>query len=253
MAEEKIDYTRHYRKWHSDSVEYTNQISGYYKSNFIPHLDIEEGHKILDIGCGMGLFLQAMRDFGFLNIEGIDIDEGQVEACKKKNLKVSLVKDSLQYLSEKVNHFDRITLFDVLEHIPQNGHLAFLKAIFKSLKPDGKLVLTVPNANSVLATRWRYIDWTHHISFTETSLDFVLYNSGFQQIEIKETEFFSKPSPRLFFTRYILKKDYRKRLKHWLLFKFFRKVQRLKYIAELGQEQGAAIPLSLNLLAIAAK
>ena len=250
---EKVDYTRHYKKWHTDTPEYLNYIVTFNKKIVSPYLPIKRESKILEIGCGTGNMLLALRELGYDKIEGIEIDEGQAKACMQKGLNVKKVDNSTEFLINNSNSYDLVLLFDVLEHIRQEEQLPFLISLCNSLRTGGKLICTVPNANSALSARWRYIDWTHFISFTEHSLDFVLYNAGFKQIEVKEMEFFSRPVGRLFFTRSIFSKEFRKRLKQWYLFKFFRKVQRLKMIAELGYEQGEKVPLSLNLMAIATK
>jgi len=122
--------------------------------------------------------------------------------------------------------------------------LDLLRSIHQSLKPGGRLILTVPNANSSLSARWRYIDWTHETSFTEHSLDFILSNAGFGQIDIRGSEFNRRPPlPFLPISG----------SRHWWAFCFFRLFRRLEMMAELGPDQGRKVPLSLNLLAIADK
>jgi SAM-dependent methyltransferase len=131
-----------------------------------------------------------------------------------------------------------------VEHVPKEFHLDLLRSIHQSLEPEGRLILTVPNANSSLAARWRYIDWTHETSFTEHSLDFVLSNAGFQKITIQPAEFLFRP--RFFYLPI-------SGSRHWWAFCFFRFFRRLEMMAELGPDQGRKIPLSLKLLAIADK
>jgi hypothetical protein len=103
-------------------------------------------------------------------------------------------------------------------------------------------VLTVPNANASLGMRWRYNDWTHTASFTEHSLDFVLFNAGFRKINVSPAEFVRRPK------WYFLPIG---GARHWWAFCFFRLFRRLEMMAELGPEQGRQVPLSLNLLAVA--
>jgi len=83
--------------------------------------------------------------------------------------------------------------------------------------------------------RQRYIDWTHEISFSPESLDFILYNGGFAQVVISETH----NPPLLGVGGYV----------RAALRVFFRSIRRLQYFAEAtGGER--TLPLSSNLLAV---
>jgi cyclopropane fatty-acyl-phospholipid synthase-like methyltransferase len=257
-----IDYTRQYEKWHSDTPEHIQQMKDFYKKMLHKFLPSKLESRILDVGCGMGFTLMSLQEIGYVHLEGIDIDSGQVQSCLNKKLNVTHVQDSTTFLRSMSNSYDLIVAIDVIEHIPHDKQFEFVRAINLALKSGGKLICTVPNANSALASRWRYIDWTHHVSFTEHSLDFLLFNAGFSSIEIHETEFFYPPYVpkilsrnilRKWFWNLILSEDFRKTLLHWQIFKVVRLWQRAQMIAELGWEQGAVVPLSLNILAIGVK
>jgi SAM-dependent methyltransferase len=232
---EQIDYTRHYQNWHSDTPEHIATMVSFYKSNVLQYFTGNKDALILDIGCGMGFLLLALKSVGYKNAMGIDTDEGQVNSCIAKGLSVEMVADSIAYLNQNKQKFDVITAFDVIEHIPPDIQISFCKAIREALKPQGFFVATVPNANSFLASRNRYIDFTHHVTFTEISLDFILYNAGFKKIEIQPMDFVKFSANPLKFL-------------HWILFKTFRMFRRLNFIAELGLKQGKRVPLSFNLL-----
>ncbi len=236
----QIDYTRYYRKWHSDTPEHIRAMKGFYQRILGSYLPSNQDTSILDVGCGTGFALMALQGLGFSNLEGIDADQGQVLACQAKQLPVTHRDDSTSFLAQRPNSYDLILALDVIEHIPQTSQLLFTRSIQTALKPGGYFICTVPNANSALASRWRYNDWTHYTSFTEHSLDFLLYNSGFENIQVHSTEFFQ---PKLI-SRAVLRN---------ILFKMIRGFRRLELIAELGWQQAKDIPLSLNILATANK
>lgn len=237
-----IDYTRYYSKWHKESLAHRLEKIDYYKYILGPHLPKNLADLILDIGCGTGLALGFLRDAGYQNIQGIDTDAGQVKVAQENQLPVFHVKDSISYLNGRKQEAQCVLCLDVLEHVAKKNQIDFLRSIFQALKPNGRLILTVPNANSAIASRWRYNDWTHEASFTEHSLDFVLFHAGFKKIRVAPAEFTRRP--KLFCLPI-------SGSRHWWAFCFFRLFRRLEMMAELGPQQGREIPLSLNLIAIA--
>jgi SAM-dependent methyltransferase len=212
----------------------------FYEAGVVSYLPEDRSLKILDIGCGMGFLLLALQKAGYANSMGIDVDKSQVESCRRKNLNVIQVSDTFSFLKEHAEEFDVVTAFDVLEHIPVGLQIDFIRNAFISIKKGGLFIVTTPNANSVIASRNRYIDYTHHCLFTEISLDFVLYNGGFRSIAVYPFEYVSFNATL-------------KSLAHKLIFRFFRFFRRLQMMAEIGTTWGKKVPLSFNLLAVAQK
>ena len=235
-----IDYSRHYKNWHSDTEEHIHKMNLLYSAIIAKHFPPDKNIQVLDVGCGMGFLMLALKTAGYQFIKGIDSDEQQVMSCRQKKLDVSLVNNGADFLNENRGKYDLITAFDVLEHIPASNQIDFVKSIYESLKPGGIFIATVPNANSVLASRNRYIDHTHHVLFTEVSLDFVLYNGGFRYIEINPLD-------------YIIRSASLRSFLHRILLSYFRFRRRLEMIAELGTTWGKKIPLSFNLIGKAIK
>ena len=217
-------------------------MSSHHQRILKPHLPLNPDSAVLDVGCGMGFALESLRQLGYRHLEGFDTDKNQVALAQKAGLPVLWAENPLSFLAERTGSKDLILCLDVLEHVPKTGQLAFASAIRQALKPGGRAILTVPNASSALASRWRYIDLTHETSFTEHSIDFLLFNSGFSKISAFASEFGVRPK-WIFLPR--------KSTLLWALFQFYRLWRRGEMIAELGPEQGRAIPLSLNLLVVA--
>lgn len=240
---EEIDYSIHYKKWHNDTIQHYECYTNYYKNSLKPVLPSNKNISLLDVGCGFGIALYSLNKMGYKNIIGIDSSKQQIEIAKNNNINAEYTDDTISWLNNHQEEFEVILALDVIEHIPIKEQIRFLKAINNSLKKGGMFISTVPNANSIFAARWRYIDWTHHCSFTEHSLEFILLNSGFKKVTIKEIEFNTKPK-----YSFILRKS----VLHWYIFKFIRLIRRIEAIAELGI-QGKSIPLSLNIISIAEK
>lgn len=237
-----MDYTRYYLKWHQETPAHRKQMVLYYHRLLSAYLPEDKAAKIFDVGCGMGLAMTALQQLGYKNVSGIDADKNQVALAEAAGLSVKHVEDSVAFLQKQAGVMDLVLCLDVLEHIPKTGQLAFALAIREAIRPGGRAIFSVPNANSALASRWRYNDWTHQTSFTEHSIDFLLFNAGFPKICAFPYEFVVRP-------RWIWLP--RKSTLLWALFRFYRLWRRGEMIAELGPTQGRSVPLSLNLLVVA--
>ncbi|MDR1786504.1 MAG: class I SAM-dependent methyltransferase [Spirochaetaceae bacterium] len=106
---------------------------------------------ILDVGCAYGPFLAAAADAGW-DAYGIDVSERAV-AYVRDTLGFPAVPSSLEDFDPEgafgVREFDAVTLWFVLEHLPDAG--AALKKIRSLLKPGGLLAFSTPSASGVSA------------------------------------------------------------------------------------------------------
>ena len=239
----KLDYTQYYRHWHDDSPTHLAAMIRYYGDRIAPHLPAAKDTRVLDVGCGPGFALEALRALGVNQIEGIDPDAGQVAAAQAQQRPVTEVEETNAWLRAHPGQFGVILLLDVLEHLPPERQLDLLAALNGALAHGGRLICSVPNANSTLASRHRYNDWTHHASFTEHSLRFALYHGGFRDIAVWPDDGARVRLPWVPHWR----------RGWWYLRLLFRAVRRLQLMAELGPADGRHAPLSLNLLGVATK
>ena len=238
-----LDYQHYYRRWHDDSPEHLARMIRHFGDKLAPHLPADRHVRILDVGCGMGFALEALRARGYTRLEGIEQDATQANASRHRGFTVAHVDDTSAWLREHAASFDAIILLDVLEHIPRADQFSFVTALHGALVSGGHLICTVPNASSTLAPRQRYMDWTHHAGFTEHSLEFVLHHGGFRDITIFSDD---GPRPRLPWLPLW-------RRRWWFARGIFRTVRRLQLMAEIGPDEGRNVPLSLNLLGVARK
>ncbi|MFH4963823.1 class I SAM-dependent methyltransferase [Gaetbulibacter sp. M235] len=130
----------------------------------------KEGKSLLDFGCGTGDFLQIAKDGGW-EVYGIEPND---EARKIANKKTeNSVFNSENLLKLENSRFDVITLWHVLEHLPNlNEHISIFK---KLLKPKGTLIIAVPNFKSYDAkfykNFWAAFDVPRHLwHFSKTSI-----------------------------------------------------------------------------------
>jgi 2-polyprenyl-3-methyl-5-hydroxy-6-metoxy-1,4-benzoquinol methylase len=141
--------------------------------------------RLLDIGCGAGEWLMAMRERGW-EVEGIDFDEKAVRAARKNGLNVSL--GSLEQQNFADNRFDALTLNHVIEHVPDPA--GTLKECRRILKSNGKLFIATPNIESwghaLFKEHWRGLEPPRHLHIMSPSaLNRLLHDAGFERIEVK--------------------------------------------------------------------
>jgi 2-polyprenyl-3-methyl-5-hydroxy-6-metoxy-1,4-benzoquinol methylase len=175
--------TTHFGKIHRGAQDYS--IHGqYYRRNYLKHLPPEKNARIIDLGCGMGHFLNFLEVGGYKNYLGVDISEENIEFCKKNGFNVEL-GNIFDFLKKSPDNYDVIIMNDIIEHLEKSEILNVLEIIFKKLNPGGRLIIKTPNAsNPIMASSSRYYDFTHELLFTEESLSQVLKISGFNQVNI---------------------------------------------------------------------
>lgn len=96
--------------------------------------------RILDIGAGVGDFLSVCKNDGWQTV-GIEPSEKAKTIAIQKG--VSFVND---LASLENNSFDIITMWHVLEHVPNLEE--YISELKRLIKPNGTIIIAVPNFNS---------------------------------------------------------------------------------------------------------
>lgn len=166
---------------------------------------------ILDYGCGWGGFLKKLKNAKSLN--GVELRKECIEHFKK--IKRINVKSSISEFSDK---FDIITMFHVLEHIP--NQIKTLKLLRNKLKKNGLIIIEVPHAEDFLLefdALKEFKDFTfwseHLILHTYSSLRTIIKKAGFNSITVDYFQRYGfdnhlgwfinkKPGGHLFFKKY---------------------------------------------------
>ncbi len=149
--------------------------------------------RLLDIGCGEGMFLQVARERGF-DVAGLDLDAGNVAAARARGLapiEQGLAVDALGRLAPMLRGarpFDRVTAFEVLEHQPDP--VGVLRAARGLLAPGGRLCGSVPNRDRVLVQRERRrsdgdFPPHHFLWFSRGALEATLRAAGFSHVVVE--------------------------------------------------------------------
>nr|WP_321221312.1 class I SAM-dependent methyltransferase [uncultured Psychroserpens sp.] len=129
-----------------------------------------EEKKLLDVGCGTGDFLKVAKD-NHWKVFGIEPNENARAIANQKS--DDSVFDIDHLLKLEPLSFDIITLWHVLEHLPKlESHIEIFESL---LKPNGRLVIAVPNYKSYDAKYyknfWAAFDVPRHLwHFSQTSI-----------------------------------------------------------------------------------
>jgi SAM-dependent methyltransferase len=137
--------------------------------------------RLLDVGCGPGFFLQQARASG-LSASGLEVSPFAA-AYGRDQFGLHIVEGLLNedHLNRLPPRYDLITLWDVIEHLPDPVGAAGLLA--DRLSPGGLLTLSTGDVRSLAARlcgrRWHLYNLPEHLwFFTEESLRRLLERAG---------------------------------------------------------------------------
>ena len=138
---------------------------------------------ILDFGCGFGEFLNKIKNAK--SYSAVELREQCIKLIKSKKKKISITNDIDNFQKK----FDLITMFHVLEHVP--NQIGTLKKIHSKLIKKGKVIIEVPHAEEFMIIQEElkeyrdFVFWSEHLVLhTYNSLREVLKKSGFKKIKI---------------------------------------------------------------------
>jgi SAM-dependent methyltransferase len=149
------------------------------------------GERVLDLGCGAGRFVAALREAGADPV-GVEVAEAALERARRNvpgaDLRLLEPGGGLPLAHGEV---DLVWCSEVLEHVPDT--VALLTEARRVLRPDGRLLVTVPDHGRVkraliaLARHEAHYDpLGQHLRFyTRRSLALALHATGFADVRIE--------------------------------------------------------------------
>ena len=175
-------------KGYSDAVDeaYVSQFEGRYATFRQCLKEIEKAcskrGRVLDVGCAAGIFLKAAKDSGW-ETAGVEPSRWLAEWGNNK-FGVNIKPGTLEQAHFPDSYFDVVTLWDVLEHVPDPA--ATLREINRILKPGGVIAVNYPNIGSNLARafgrKWWFLLSVHLYYFVPKTIRALLEKEGFSML-----------------------------------------------------------------------
>lgn len=184
-SDDYISHTDGKRSLFEKAYHFVKNIALKNKLDLINNLHPEKG-SLLDIGAGTGDFLTAAKNNGWA-IMGIEPSEKAKNIAINKGVSFSEKSQNLE------NHsFDIITMWHVLEHVPNLD--TQIKELKRLLKPNGTIIIAVPNFNSYDAKHygkfWAALDVPRHLwHFSKTAIKLLFEKEGMKLIKVLPMKF----------------------------------------------------------------
>ena len=150
------------------------------KNNF------RKGGLILEIGCGEGKISRWLSSYGF-KVDAIDISKEAIKIAKKQKSKVNFIYGDIFGLKRKGNYYNAVFSLHVMEHIKNIDET--LKEICRILRSDGKLIIRIPNSDSLEAgmagKNWFHWDEKYHVNHWKYGeFKSLLLKAGFKKVTV---------------------------------------------------------------------
>ena len=184
---------------------------------------LSENHKVLEIGSYYGILGNIIKSH-VKEYTGLELSKHAAE-YSKKNFGLDITTEPLEKFFTKNILFDIIIMNDVIEHL--DDPFQALNLIEKNLKPDGVLIFTTFNIDSILPkimkSKYHWIIPMHKFYFSNSTLKFFLKANNMDLFKIKT-------DTRLISFEYLLNKFCILAPKIDFIFKFLLKFNFLKRI-----------------------
>lgn len=114
------------------------------------------GQRVLDVGCGSGVFAQHLAAQG-CEVLGIDANREAVDYARRRFAggRLSFLHGYLDELDLPPASFDAATCLEIVEHVEPFQVAELFAGLHRVLRPEGRLLLTTPNYRGL----WPAVEW----------------------------------------------------------------------------------------------
>jgi 2-polyprenyl-3-methyl-5-hydroxy-6-metoxy-1,4-benzoquinol methylase len=143
--------------------------------------------RMLDVGCAVGFFIDEARRRGW-QVQGLDVSSFAVDYAASR-FSLDVQHGSFTDLAFEPGAYDLVTLWDVIEHVPDPK--AYVQQAAALLRPGGVISLATPDVDSIPARlagrRWvgYKLSEEHIYYFSITTLTRMLDEAGFDVVDVR--------------------------------------------------------------------
>lgn len=131
----------------------------WYTKRFSKYLPNCLNARIIDVPCGNGNILYFLRELGYKNAIGWDLDESRIKAAQNLKLRAHIGDAFIEI--KQIKDCDVIFSVDFVEHIDRESVIEFLNCCKDALKDGGYLIIRTPMLDSVFGSFHLHNDFTH--------------------------------------------------------------------------------------------
>jgi len=113
-----------------------------YKQKALEICDVPDSGKVLDVGCGNGSLINAIRQKNKMEAYGIDISPKMIEECRRQYIGITFEVSTGEKIEFADETFDAVTICCVLHHL--NDPQKFFEEAYRVLKCGGILIVGEP-------------------------------------------------------------------------------------------------------------
>jgi 2-polyprenyl-3-methyl-5-hydroxy-6-metoxy-1,4-benzoquinol methylase len=177
----------------SEDQFWWNEAHGRMYEDFCRRFVVGKAGKLLDVGCGLGYFVKWVSDISDWQVFGYEISKQAVDFARTKLILPNVFCGRVEDSGFADKSFDIITLWDVIEHIPDpNPLLSYLSSLLTS---EGLLFIHTPNVEVQLPkaklkrllrgmqSKVHYLEARDHINIYSTkTITQVLGRNGYSTV-----------------------------------------------------------------------
>ena len=153
---------------------------------YIDPLNLPKDAKILDMGCGPGYFLDAMRNRAYTNVTGITLSKEDAKFCRDNG---NTVKEyDFSFLPQKDGYYDESVDFIFLRHALEHSPYPIFTLVEynRVLKHGGRMYVEVPAPD---CERLHEFNLNHYSIFGAKQLEALLIRTGFEINSFNNVEY----------------------------------------------------------------
>jgi 2-polyprenyl-3-methyl-5-hydroxy-6-metoxy-1,4-benzoquinol methylase len=165
------------------AAEFFGPRMAYLKHLVVAHIPSGRDQRIVDLGCGAGAMLFVLDRAGYRNLAGVDVSQEQIDIAHSLGISSAECARLEDFLAlQPASSVDVVFAIDILEHLTRPELMSVLNSIRPILRPGGRCIAHVPNAEGLYSMAIRYGDATHELAFTRSSASQIFRAAGFAQV-----------------------------------------------------------------------